>query len=72
MFFPFCNSSTSSKCSSNDYADFYANCQKMRLQWLKVSRDRLQVHLAAVNAAIGELEGQIPADTDASTESVAS
>lgn len=68
MFFPFCAPSAHGKCSSRDYADFYANCQKMRLQWLKVSRDRLQVHLAAVNAAIGELEGQIPAETDTSAE----
>lgn len=71
MFFPFCNPSTSSKCSSNDYARFYANCQKMRLQWLKTSRDRMQVHLAAINAAINELEGQIPADSESSTESAA-
>ncbi|MEO0870052.1 MAG: hypothetical protein AAFY17_16805 [Cyanobacteria bacterium J06642_11] len=69
MFPPFCNSSTSGKCSSDDLAKFYANCQKMRLEWLKASRDRMQVHLAALNAAISELEGQIPADTDTSTES---
>ncbi|MEM9482634.1 MAG: hypothetical protein AAGA83_02985 [Cyanobacteria bacterium P01_F01_bin.116] len=69
MLFPFCNPSASSKCS--DYASFYANCQKMRLQWLKASRDRMQVHLAAINAAIGELEGQIPADSETSTESAA-
>ncbi|MEO0394389.1 MAG: hypothetical protein AAF243_00195 [Cyanobacteria bacterium P01_A01_bin.137] len=43
----------------------------MRLQWLKTSRDRMQVHLAAINAAIGELEGQIPADSEPSTESAA-
>lgn len=71
MFFPFCNSSASSQCTSGDYASFYANCQKMRLEWLKASRDRMQVHLAAINAAIGELEGQIPADSDTSTESAA-
>ncbi|MEL6230617.1 MAG: hypothetical protein AAFR24_11955 [Cyanobacteria bacterium J06627_3] len=43
----------------------------MRLQWLKTSRDRMQVHLAAINAAINELEGQIPTDSDPSTESAA-
>ncbi|MEM6254725.1 MAG: hypothetical protein AAF821_17560 [Cyanobacteria bacterium P01_D01_bin.156] len=69
MFFPFCSPSTSGKCTSDDYASFYANCQKMRLQWLKASRDRMQVHLAAMNAAITELEGQIPAETETSTES---
>ena len=69
MFLPFCTPSASGKCS--DYETFYANCQKMRLQWLKASRDRMQVHLAAINAAIGELEGQMPADTETSTESAA-
>ncbi|MBT9313608.1 hypothetical protein [Leptothoe kymatousa] len=64
MFFPFCNPSTSGNCSSGDLASFYANCQKMRLEWLKASRDRMQVHLAAINAAINELESQVPADTD--------
>ncbi|MGD1855706.1 MAG: hypothetical protein ACFB2W_15820 [Leptolyngbyaceae cyanobacterium] len=54
----------SSKCGPSDYDSFYANYQKMKLQWLKSSRDRMQVHLAAINAAIGELEGQIPADGD--------
>ncbi len=71
MFFPFCKSSSSSKCTADDFANFYANCQKMRLQWLKTTRDRMQVHLAAINAAINELEGQIPADSDTSTESAA-
>lgn len=70
MFFPFCTSSTSDQCTNGDYASFYTNCQKMRLQWLKASRDRMQVHLAAINAAINELEGQIPTDSEVSTESV--
>ena len=70
MFLPFCNSTSSGSCS-NDYETFYANCQKMRLHWLKTTRDRMQVHLAAINAAINELEGQIPADSDSSTESAA-
>ena len=70
MFFPFCAPHTANKCTSGDYATFYANCQKMRLQWLKASRDRMQVHLAALNAAIGELEGQIPADSE-TTETAA-
>ncbi|NEP60976.1 MAG: hypothetical protein F6K31_29005 [Symploca sp. SIO2G7] len=70
MSFPFCNSSASGKkCTSDDFAKFYANCQKMRLQWLKTARDRMQVNLAAINAAINELEGQIPADVEPSTES---
>ena len=59
------------KCTADDFANFYTNCQRMRLQWLKSSRDRMQVHLAAINAAIGELEGQIPADSETSTESAA-
>ncbi|MEM1253684.1 MAG: hypothetical protein AAGI69_14725 [Cyanobacteria bacterium P01_H01_bin.21] len=72
MFFPFfCKPPTSSKCTGHDYANFYADYQKMKLQWLKSSRDRMQVHLAAINAAIGELEGQIPADGETSTESAA-
>ena len=66
MFFPFCQP-TSSKCS--DYETFYANCQKMRLQWLKATRDRLQVHLAAINAAIGELETQIEPVADSTADS---
>ena len=69
MFFPFCVPHSSGNCS--DYDSFYANCQKMRLQWLKATRDRMQVHLAAINAAIGELEGQIPAETESSSESAA-
>ncbi|MEM1240609.1 MAG: hypothetical protein AAGI45_12275 [Cyanobacteria bacterium P01_H01_bin.26] len=64
MFFPFCAPHGSSHCTSRDYASFYANYQKMKLQWLKTSRDRLQVHLAAVNAAIGEMESQMPADAE--------
>ncbi|WP_284681662.1 hypothetical protein [Adonisia turfae] len=43
----------------------------MKLHWLKTSRNRLQVQLAAINAAIGELESQIPADSEPSTESAA-
>ncbi|MEA5462511.1 hypothetical protein [Leptothoe sp. PORK10 BA2] len=71
MFFPFCNSSAAGSCTRGDYASFYAHCQKMRLEWLKATRDRMQVHLAAMNAAITELEGQIPADSEPSTESAA-
>ena len=71
MFLPFCKPSGSGKCTADDFASFYANCQKMRLQWLKTTRDRMQVHLAAINAAITELEGRIPADSETSSESAA-
>ncbi|EKU97171.1 hypothetical protein Lepto7375DRAFT_6338 [Leptolyngbya sp. PCC 7375] len=71
MVFPFCKPYTSDNCANSDYANFYANCQKMKLHWLKTSRNRLQVQLAAINAAIGELESQIPADSEPSTESAA-
>ncbi len=56
----------SSLCSATSCSDWRQQHQKRKLDMLRFWRDRLERQLAAVNASLATLEGQISRDSETS------